>query len=249
MENLSTAMFSGNVSYIRDRISNDIQRTPGLGQQRILPINTTAGLNANAFMVWSKPVWNRRFRFSTNVVGAYTTGYGFLDGRRNNNDLWINSGGARLSYEKGDWLFVELGGNASYNINRNSASIPASNRFWNYVGESVAQLSLPQGWRLNADFSYNYYGAQGNVPNNDFALLNASIGKSFLKRQMGFLELAVNDALNQNLGVERSTGDGFFEEVNNRILRRYFMLRFTYRLAPKGGSGGGGNGREVKIRF
>ncbi len=247
MTQLSTLMGMGSITFIRNRVGSDIVRA-ATGQQIITPINTDGGLLATAFGMWSRPLKDRRLRFSTNINQVLNTGYGLLDGQRNNNLFWTKGGGARLSFEKNDHFFVELGTNINHNYTRNSASQPAVNQFWNYALETATEITLPKGWKINADLSWNRYLGQSTTNNTEFVLLNGSIGKRFLKKEAGFLEIGVHDALNQNLGVERTPGNGYLEEVSNRILRRYFMLKFTYRLLPKG-AGAGGAGEGFKIRF
>ncbi len=247
IERLRTLMVMSNVALVRDRIASDIARNPS-GQQVIRYINTTQGVTATAFALASFPLRPRTLRFSANVNNIVNSGYGFLNGQRNNNLLWMKGGGARLSYEKGEWLLLEAGLNAMHNDNRNSASTPAINRFWNVAAEGGGELSLPHGWKISADVAWNRYTGQGTALNITFILLNGSIGKRFLKKEAGFVELAVRDALNQNLGIERFPGDGYLEEVRNNLLRRYVMLKFTYRLLPKGAAGGGQPG-GLRLRF
>jgi Outer membrane protein beta-barrel family/Carboxypeptidase regulatory-like domain len=242
---LSTIMGNASLTWVRDRIASDIVRSE-TGQQVIRPVNTTAGMTLVGFGVWSRPVIARQLRFSANVTQVLNTGYGFLNGQRNENLLWTKGGGMRWMLELGDRFFLETGGNVNHNYNKNSASFPAVNAFWNVAWESGTEITLPKGWKISADASWNrYLGAATNL-NTSFWLLNGSIGKRFLKKEAGFLEIAVNDALNQNTAIERFPGDSYLEEVRNRILRRYFLLKFTYRLAPKGG---GSQGQEMRFRF
>lgn len=246
---LSTLMGTATIAYIRDRISSDIARSTA-GQQIIQPINTTGGLTATAFGMWSTPILHRKLRFSANINNIINAGYGFLDGEKNENRFWMKGGGLRLSYEKNDRYFVEIGSNINHNYNKNAASIPSVSQFWSQALESGGEVSLPKGWKINADLSWNRYLGQSTANNTDFLLINGSIGKRFLKKEAGFLEIVVQDALKQNVGVVRTPGDGYLEEISNRILQRYVLLKFTYRLMPKGAGGPGGPGSGgVKIRF
>jgi hypothetical protein len=242
---LSTIMGMTSLTWVRDRIASDIVRSE-TGQQQIRPINTTGGMTLVGFGMWSSPVVPRKLRFAANVNQVLHTGYGFLNGQRNENLLWTKGGGMRWMLELGDNFFLETGANATHNYNKNTASLPAVNAYWNVSWESGTEITLPHGWKIGADASWNrYLGAATNL-NTSFWLINGSIGKRFLEKEAGFLEITVNDALNQNTAIERFPGDSYLEEVRNRILRRYFMLRFTYRLAPQGEKA---QGQEIKLRF
>jgi hypothetical protein len=57
-----------------------------------------------------------------------------------------------------------------------------------------------------------------------------SAGKKFLKNQKGELKLSVFDLLRQNRSVVRNVTETYIEDVQNQVLRQYFMLTFTYNL-------------------
>jgi hypothetical protein len=55
----------------------------------------------------------------------------------------------------------------------------------------------------------------------------------------------VYDLLNENQAIVRNTNSNYIEDQNNRVLKRFFLLGFTYSLnkmsANAGGPGGKGN--------
>jgi hypothetical protein len=42
--------------------------------------------------------------------------------------------------------------------------------------------------------------------------------------------LSVFDLLNQNQSITRTTTENYIEDVNTKVLKRYFMLTFTLNL-------------------
>lgn len=57
-----------------------------------------------------------------------------------------------------------------------------------------------------------------------------SVGKKFLKEQKGEVKLSVFDLLKQNRSITRSVTESYVEDVQNEVLRQYFMLTFSYKL-------------------
>jgi len=71
----------------------------------------------------------------------------------------------------------------------------------------------------------------------------------FLKYNRGEMKLSVYDLLNENQAIVRSTSQNYIEDQNNRVLRRFFLLSFTYSLNKMAANAGPGGGRgNVIIR-
>ena len=68
-----------------------------------------------------------------------------------------------------------------------------------------------------------------------------------MKYQRGEVKLSVYDLLNENQAIVRSTNQNYIEDQNNRVLRRFFLLSFTYSL-NKMSANSGGHGGNVIIR-
>lgn len=249
MAQMTTLMGNASLSLVRHRIASDIVRGAG-GQQVIRPVNTDAGWVATLFGLWNTPLRNRNFRFSAEGHSVLNAGYSFLNAQRNNNLFWMKGGGLRMSWEKGDHIFTEAGIQMDHQYNRNTASVPAANQFWNLALQGGGEYGWGKGWRLSSEMSWNRYLGNSTRINSSFLLINASIGRKFLKKEAGFLELVVHDALNQNQAIQRTPGDGYLEELRNSALKRYFLLRFTCRFLPAGASGsdqGGGHGIRIRM--
>ena len=83
--------------------------------------------------------------------------------------------------------------------------------------------------------------------NRNVALWNASISKQFLKNNRAEIKLRVSDILNQNIGISRTSNNNFIEDTRTNILRRYFMLGFTYSLSKAGLGTGAQQGGMIRI--
>jgi hypothetical protein len=65
---------------------------------------------------------------------------------------------------------------------------------------------------------------------NNFLLMNMSVGKKIFKNQRAEISLNVYDLLGQNANVRRDVTDIYIEDTETNVLSRYFMLSFSYNL-------------------
>ena len=60
--------------------------------------------------------------------------------------------------------------------------------------------------------------------------MNGGVTFLFLKDQKGNLKLSVYDLLNQNVSIRRYTSENAIIDRQVNILKRYFLLTFTYNI-------------------
>lgn len=102
--------------------------------------------------------------------------------------------------------------------------------------EVIVRLPKHFVWESSIDYNYNPQTAPGVRKSN--VRWNAGINYMFLKDDKGQLKLSVYDLLNQNISISRVTRENYIQDNQTTILRRYFLLTFTYNIrsfgAPKG---------------
>jgi len=93
---------------------------------------------------------------------------------------------------------------------------------------------LPHRFVLTSDVLYLNNTGRSAGYNQNVTLWNMSLARQFFKNKQGELKLQVYDLLNQNKSIVRNITDTYVEDVQSRILRRYFLLSFTYNLRKFG---------------
>ena len=64
----------------------------------------------------------------------------------------------------------------------------------------------------------------------DAVLWNVGIGEKLLNNQRGEIRLTAFDVLNQNKNVSRTVTGDYIQDTENRTLKPYVILTFTYTM-------------------
>ncbi len=149
----------------------------------------------------------------------------------------------RLDMDPTDKLSLSLNAGISlYQANYSVQSAANTNYLTQQYGTDI-NWQLPKGFYFATDFNYYISNQYATGFNANFPLWNASISKQVLKGGRGEIKLWVNDILDKNTGVSRTTTQNYIEDKRTNALRRFFLFSFTYSLGKTrlnhGGNGGG----------
>jgi hypothetical protein len=169
----------------------------------------------------------------------YSKNTSFINAQRNDiNTLII---GPNISYHFGidDKIDLDVTARLSANHTKYSLQQFSDN---NYLQQNYGiDLTNYFPWRITLHNEVNYILNTGRTDgfNTKICLWNASLAKSILKNKRGEFKFSVQDLLNQNTGITRSSNQGYILDEKYNVLRRYFLLSFTYSLNKSGLNGGG----------
>lgn len=230
-----------NFSNTYNKIVNSIETNGSV--QTIRPVNMDGAMNMFSNVTLGLPLRKMKgsiFNFTNNI--RYNKDVSKIDQDRNvgitfkdniTKTLAITqSVGVNLDFKQK----VNFGVNASltYNDVRYSLQTGTVNRNQKYYTQTYsADFSLLsiKTWVISTDFDYYINTGLGEGYNQSIPMWNASIAKQLFKKKNGELKLSVNDLLNQNQSIRRTIGDNYLEDVRSLVLKRYFLLTFTYNLS------------------
>ena len=210
------------------------------------PVNVDGVYNLNGDIHAGLPA---RFLKGTFRIGSslgYYKGTQFINGIANSiNTL---SFGPTVGIDMSPTEKIDLSLTAFINYNKTKYSLePALNtNYFSQLYEAEFNWQLPAGVYFSTDFSYTINNQRAPGFNAHVPLWGAALSRLFLKFNRGELRLRVNDILNQNIGISRTTNQNYIEDSKVNSLRRYGLLTFIYSLTKTGlGSGQRGDVRII----
>jgi len=124
---------------------------------------------------------------------------------------------------------------ATYTDSRSSINTQTSTKYWTYTIHPDLNIYLPWKFFVHAEADVNLRPKTAVFANNlNNTLLNASLGKKFLKNDALVISLSGNDLLNQNIGFNRNTYSNFISQNTFSTIKRYFMLTAVWNFTKAG---------------
>jgi len=207
-------------------LNNTVTLHPG--SQLAIPINMNGYWSLRTFLTYSMPLNFMKTNLSINAGVNYSKTPGMIDNIKNESQSTTYNAGVVLASNISEYVDFNLNYSANFNNVKNTVN-PTTKYIQQSAGLQINLLNK-KGWFLQNDINNeNYSGLSGGF-NQNYWLWNAGVGKKFLKNQAGELKLSVFDLLKQNQSITRTTTASSIQDVQNLVLKQYFMLTFTYNL-------------------
>lgn len=192
--------------------------------------NLTGNINAGLPLNFLKG----RLNFGSSL--NYNNGKQLLNNRENQIGRFTAGPNISLDFALTGKLDLTLRGSVSYNNVHYALSPELNNRYFSQTYESELSWALPKDFFFSTDFSYLINNRLAEGYNLRVPLLNASLSKQLLKNNRGEIKFSAYDLLNKNVDVTRNATRNYVEDVRSTILKRYFLLTFTYNLNKLSGA-------------
>ena len=130
---------------------------------------------------------------------------------------------------------VSLRPSATYTDSRSSINTQTITKYWTYTIHPDLDIYLPLKFYIHADADVNLRPKTAVFANNlNNTLLNATLGKKFLKKDALVISVSGNDLLNQNIGFSRNTYSNFISQNTFSTIKRYFILTAVWNFTKAG---------------
>lgn len=222
-------------------IENDIQNSTtisGGGVQTIKPVNLSGTYNVNGFFNYGFPIKKPKSNLNlmANVSRNQTQ---TLVNNISNFTRNTNLGGT-VSWTTNikEGFDMNFSSNSNLTMARYTLQPTQNGDFFSQTVSTEATIYSKSGWVLSTDFDYIYNAGRSEGFNTSIPLWNASLSKQMLKNKAGELKFYVFDLLNQNISISRNVTSNYIQDLQTRVLKRYFMISFTYNLRKFGATQG-----------
>jgi len=240
--NLSFNNTYNNIENSTDSLSLGMKRRLGIdsavqGAQYIVPVNLNGTFNASSFVTLGLPLRGRlkgsSFNFNNSI--NYNRDINLVYRQRNitNTITVTQTAGINFNVLK-ETLNLGLNASASYNKVTNSLQSTLNQEYYQQSYNADISYILLKNWVIYTDFDYLVNTGRTSGFNQNIPLWNGSLAYEMFKKRNGELKFSVNDLLNQNQSITRTVSQNSIQDTRSTVLKRYFMLTFTYNLNRTG---------------
>jgi len=132
-------------------------------------------------------------------------------------------------------LDISVRYNPTYTQSHSTINTGVTTHYWTQSIQPNLDFFFPLKLQLHADGDINLRQKTSVFDrNNNVVLLNAWVGRKFMKNDALLLKVAGNDLLNQNIGFNRTVNSNFITQNTYTTIQRYFMFSLVWNFTKAG---------------
>ena len=129
-----------------------------------------------------------------------------------------------------DTLTVAISYNFDYTVPFSTISSAANKPYSGQQLEASLAIKLPCNFSIETDAQHHINSERTNGYAIHYFLWNASINKTFFKKDNVILSFIGSDILNQKISTGRIIQDNVVTDYKTTVISRYFLLKFVYKF-------------------
>jgi len=238
--------------FLNAQISNTMNRITNLntygngGVQTTIPVNVNGGFSTSLMFGLGRPfkqnkfvlntfgrvTYNKDISFASNGMPSSSGSTGdILSNMPPQNITTTFSGMYNLGFTINIKTFTMTSSlRATYSKAAYTISTSQNTEYTNYAATTDARITLFGRLRLASDVSYTTNKGLSTGFNQNTTLWNGSLTQDFFKDKRAQIKIQLYDILGQAVSIRRTTTENYIEDVQSKVLTRYFMVSFIYNF-------------------
>jgi hypothetical protein len=200
------------------------------GSQLFLPINLEGYRDFRSWVSYGVPAEFLKSNFNISGGYSYFKRPGQVNDALSFNNSQRLSTGVSLTSNISDKIDFNISTRVSFNSVENTLKPDLNNNYFYQRNRVNINWILLKGIVYRLDMNHQLNTGLSTGYDNNFVLMNMSLGKKIFNDERGEISLNVYDLLGQNNSIHRNVSDVYIEDIQNNVLQRYFMLTFSYNL-------------------
>ncbi|OFY85070.1 MAG: hypothetical protein A3F72_04815 [Bacteroidetes bacterium RIFCSPLOWO2_12_FULL_35_15] len=217
-----------NFSTINNAFSNSITYD-SIGRTISKPINVNGNYNGNAYFSLSLPFFSKDVTIGPNLSWSNNNYSSYINGEKNITNNTNAGVGLDFSVEI-DTLDFKIGYNLDYNTPSSTVNSSSNKPYSQQTISASLNLKLPWKFSFATDAEYNINSQRSEGYNINYVLWNASLIKTFFKKENFIVSLEATDLLNQNISTDRNVQDNVISDTKTNIINRYILLKAIFKF-------------------